>query len=462
MQRMISFVQRDESWAELREQALSARDGVPLQNTRKVEMRDGVASIPISGPLFRHAGLLEQVCDATSYSSVRKDLQAALDDPAVQSIVLNIDSPGGEVNGVAELADAIYAARGTKPIIAYVGGMGASAAYWLAAAADKVVASSTAQLGSIGVIATYAAEQGAAQSVDIVSSQSPKKKADPMTDAGRAQIQDRVDALARVFVGAVARYRGVAESKVLSDFGKGDVFVGADAVAAGLADEIGNYEAVLASLVARATQRSNHMFVTQMAALFGLDEKATEEQLIERATAAARTERDVIAATGAANADEAIGRIRANAEAAIALGQIREEQSRSAAVKLRGDFHALLEGAVGAGGPMSLGQLATVVPSLLDDGEDAKVSGAIGKLEDQSATSLLACFADATISPKAMTRVAGFVKALGPSPAAATTHVEPKADEHGGHIVDETERRIADAAKKNRERMASSNKKTTK
>lgn len=453
LERMIAFVERDGALEELREKALAARNGEPLKNTRTVENRDGVAVIPISGPLFRHADMLSEMCGATSYATLRKDLQVAADDAGVHSIVLSIDSPGGEVNGVAELAGAVRAMRGQKPIVAYVGGIGASAAYWIASAADKVVAAPTAQLGSIGVMATYtdgrkAEEASGKKAIVIRSSQSPNKNPDPTTDAGMTQIQRRIDAMARVFISDVANYRGVSAQQVLTDFGKGDVFVGADAVAAGLADEIGNFEAVLADLAARQTNRSNRMFTTQLAALFGLDEKATEEQILERAAAAAKIEKDIVAATGATNADEAIGTVRATAGAVAELAAIRENEKKAAAEKIGADFRALLTGAVGAGGRLSLGQLTAVVPTLLDDEKEAaKVTEKITALEKQDAESVLACFADVKVGAKDVARVTGFVKTLPPLP---TTVKEPSPDENGGALVDDAERRVSVAFEKAR------------
>ena len=118
-------------------EALEARLGRPLDNTRAVSIRDGVAVIPITGPIMRYANLFTRISGATSTQELATDLQTALDSPQVRAIVLNIDSPGGEASGINELADMIHASRGKKPIKAYVGGTGASAAYWIASAADE-------------------------------------------------------------------------------------------------------------------------------------------------------------------------------------------------------------------------------------------------------------------------------------------------------------------------------------
>ena len=234
-------------------EAVAQQLGRELNNTYSVEVRDGVAIVPITGPLFRYANLFTALSGATSYELLARDFYAAVQDPALRAIILNIDSPGGEVNGVNELADQIYAARGSKPIVAYVGGMAASGGYWLASAADEIVVDETAELGSIGVraVLTDTSKRDADAGVkrySIVSSQSPKKDIDPASADDRARVQALIDELASVFVGRVARNRGVTTDKVLADFGGGDVFIARRAIEAGMADRLGSFEGLVAEL----------------------------------------------------------------------------------------------------------------------------------------------------------------------------------------------------------------------
>ena len=170
MRLCLAIASRGKYFDEDRIAALEARAGVPLNNARDVTVRGGVATIPITGPLVRHASMMTDISGATSYAQIRKDLQAAIDSPAVRAIVLAIDSPGGEVNGVSELATAIGEANKAKPVTAYVGGTAASAAYWLASAADSIVVSPTAGLGSIGAVLAV-----------------------PITAAGKATFNDATD-----------------------------------------------------------------------------------------------------------------------------------------------------------------------------------------------------------------------------------------------------------------------------
>ena len=227
--------------------AIAAELGRPLDHSHRVTVRDGVATIPVEGPLFRYANLFTEFSGATSYADLATDLTLALRDSSITAILLDIDSPGGEVNGCADFARLVYDARNVKPIIAMITGGGCSAAYWIASAASEVVVSNTAIVGCLGVVATFFSQKKfdeamGFEEIEIVSSQTPNKRADPAEPAGRAQIQRTIDALAQVFVQTVADYRGVGVDVVLADYGQGDVFVGELAVAAGLADAVGTYE----------------------------------------------------------------------------------------------------------------------------------------------------------------------------------------------------------------------------
>jgi signal peptide peptidase SppA len=230
-------------------QAVAAKLGRNLQNTYSVVERDGVAVIPVTGPLFRYANLFTMISGASSYELIARDFTAALENPQIKGIILDIDSPGGEVNGVSELSNMVFAARGKKPVVAYASGDAASGAYWIASAADEIVVSETSALGSIGVVGMYQGKSGkSAEAVEIVSSQSPHKRLDPTTDDGRSRLQTRIDSMADVFIETIARNRNVSTENVQSHYGGGDVMIGAKAVSAGLADRVGSLEGLIAEL----------------------------------------------------------------------------------------------------------------------------------------------------------------------------------------------------------------------
>jgi signal peptide peptidase SppA len=235
-------------------EALQRKAGDRLANTRQVTIRsNGVAVVPITGTIFRYANLLTDISGATSTQVLATDITTALDNPAVRAIVLDINSPGGQAEGIAELARAINAGTARKPITAYIGGTGASAAYWLAAAATEIVVDRTALVGSIGVVAAVRDERqkderAGVRKAEIVSSASPKKRLDPFSEEGASEMQKVVDALASVFIVDVAAYRGVGISTVKDNFGQGGVLVGQAAVAAGMVDRLGDLESTIARL----------------------------------------------------------------------------------------------------------------------------------------------------------------------------------------------------------------------
>lgn len=238
---------------EQRYQAVAAQDGRPLDGTSLVTMRDGVAVLSITGPIVRYADIFSEISGATSVQSLARDFTRALNDPSVSAILINTDSPGGEVSGISEFAAMLYAARGQKPISAYISDLGASAAYWIASATDEIVVADTALVGSIGVVAAVPdPTKTNAKQLTFVSSQSPRKRSDPTTESGKQDIQTVVDDLAAIFVDAVALHRGVSADTVLRDFGQGGVFVGQHAVTAGLADRVGTFEQTLVDLQQRA------------------------------------------------------------------------------------------------------------------------------------------------------------------------------------------------------------------
>lgn len=284
-------------------EALETRLGRQLDHTHTVTQRGNVAVIPVTGPIFRYASFFTRISGATSTGTIATDLQAALDNPAIRSIVLNIDSPGGEANGINELADMIFAARDRKKIVAYVGGSGASAAYWIASAASEVVVDDTALLGSIGVVlnVTVSKEQDGRKSYEIVSGTAPNKRPNVETDEGRAEIAKTVDALADVFVSKVARNLNVSADKVPEMGGHGGLKVGAEAVASGLAHRVGSLESVIAELAGPASNPPRKSLVTTVkttAELHAAIEAGTDPKTITIA-AAETVDKDAIRAEAA-------------------------------------------------------------------------------------------------------------------------------------------------------------------
>lgn len=309
-------------------EALQARLGRPLDNARRVTVRDGVAIIPVTGPIFPRANMMTEMSGATSLSVLATDLRTALDDPNVSAVVMDIDSPGGVAFGVQEMADMVFAARQEKPVVAYVSGMAASAAYWLASAATEVVINASGLAGSVGVVMGMQVQEGpdrdGYRDIELVSSNAPNKRLDPRTDEGLAEIQALLDGLEKEFIGAVARNRGVPPEAVVERFGAGGVKVGIGAVNAGMADRVGTMEQVLAEM---ATRRENTQAVyaarqQSMEVKMDLKTLTTEQLKADRPDLVAAIEKDAVASVNAEHetATKALAVSAATAERDRVLG----------------------------------------------------------------------------------------------------------------------------------------------
>jgi ClpP class serine protease len=232
-------------------EALAAYQAKSLANAQRANSRDGVAILDAIGPLFRRANLMTAISGATSYDILRQDLQAALDDPAVKAIILNIDSPGGEANGTSELAQAVYDARGHEADHRLrwrdrrVGCL-------LARHRPRTRSSSHRRpcLDRLACRLPTASRlrRPARRSTALFPRSRRRKTPISARRPPTSKFQSTIDAMAGVFVADVARNRGVAIETVLQNFGQGGIFVGQAAVEAGLADSIGTFETVLAGL----------------------------------------------------------------------------------------------------------------------------------------------------------------------------------------------------------------------
>lgn len=240
--------------------ALLARGGEPLKNTRKTLVRGSTAIVPLIGPIFPRANLFTQISGATSLEELSSDFVAALDAPDIDNIILKIDSPGGQTTMTGEFADLVFASRDKKNIVAFVEGGAHSAAFWIATQTSQIILGPAAIVGSIGTMVTFIddtkqlAEQGLKE-IEIVSSLSPNKNRDPSTKAGRDDVIQILDDITQVFIDAVARGRGVTAEKVLSEFGQGKSFVGQTAIDLGMADSTGTLE----SLIEQLTTNNNSL-----------------------------------------------------------------------------------------------------------------------------------------------------------------------------------------------------------
>jgi signal peptide peptidase SppA len=205
---------------------------------------EGIAVIDISGTIVhRNGGCVRPYSGMTGCDGIRYNLAAALEDEAVKAIAFVIDSPGGEVAGVADLADRIFSARGKKPLWGILDESAYSAAYWLAAACDRVTVPRTGGTGSIGVVWLHAdlSKMLDKEGISVSILTYGARKADgnefqPLSKEARARFQTAIDACGKLFTSSVARYRGMSTAAVEAQ--QATTYFGADGVKARLADAV--------------------------------------------------------------------------------------------------------------------------------------------------------------------------------------------------------------------------------
>ncbi|HCY99785.1 MAG TPA: serine peptidase [Rhodobacter sp.] len=206
---------------------------------------DGIAVIEITGTLVHRGAWIGQSSGLTSYEGIAAQLQAAVADPGVRGIALDIDSFGGEVAGAFDLADRIRAARSQKPVHAFVAEHALSAGYVLASQADRIILPRTGAVGSIGVVALHTDMSGALDqkgiAVTLIHAGAHKVDANPyqpLPEAVHDQMQRELEVVRFLFAETVAAGRGDRLTHAAALASEAAVFRGADAIAAGLADDL--------------------------------------------------------------------------------------------------------------------------------------------------------------------------------------------------------------------------------
>lgn len=220
-----------------------------------------VAVIEIEGLLLPRRNILHRIFGATSTQWVEGQLVRAIEDPRVKSIVLKIDSPGGTVFGVPELAACIAHYSRVKPVVAFTDALMTAAAYWVGAAANAVVVSGpTVQVGGIGIVASHAYDAQAGQVVTEVKAGRYKTIASstrPLSEEGASYMQDQVNHLYSVFVDAVAGFRGVTPAHCAETMADGRTFIGQQAIDVGLADQSLRFSELIDAMSTNPAQFAN-------------------------------------------------------------------------------------------------------------------------------------------------------------------------------------------------------------
>jgi capsid assembly protease len=237
--------------------ALEAKLGRPLANEpAPYQVQDGVAILQVGGVMAKKMNLFSQISGGCSTQLAARDLIQAAQDPSVHSIIQVFDTPGGTVDGTQAFADIISNVGQSKPVIALADGCCASAGIWAASAASQIfIAETTTTVGSIGVVAQHvdlsgADAQAGIKRTEVFAGKFKRIASDtgPLSKAGLQSIQDQVDYTYGLFVQAIAKNRGVSVDTVLQDMADGRLFIGEQAISAGLVDGVSTLDALIVKL----------------------------------------------------------------------------------------------------------------------------------------------------------------------------------------------------------------------
>lgn len=275
-----------------------------LAETVPVSSREGrVAIIRMQGPVL--AGVpdwLREYITFTDPYAFASAVRAAAGDNTVAGIVLDVNSPGGVVEGVDAGAEAVREAVKTKPVIVSVRDMACSAAYWLACGATRILAGRTSIVGSIGTYMRWTDYSGMYEqdglqvrvyrSGDLKAPGQPGEAHNEFVDTTYSTMVEDTN---NVFLRGVSLGRGVSDSDVRSRWASGRAWVGEQAIAAGVADQLGTLQDAITLASAGKTRggtapraalltpspdgKDGSDMTPELLALLGLQADATPEQI---------------------------------------------------------------------------------------------------------------------------------------------------------------------------------------
>lgn len=274
---------------------------------RTYRVEQGIAILPVTGTLVHRFGYVQPLSGVTGYDGIAKRLQQATEDPGVKGILLDIDSPGGEVAGCYDTADLIVRAREKKPVWALANDMACSGGYMLAAACTRRLITQTSIVGSIGVLVAHRsvakAMELAGVDVTLVYSGNHKVDGNPyekLPSEVRGTIQAEIDKIRGQFVKKVAAFTGMTEAHVFAT--EAATYTGEDAVKAGLAEQIVNYADavnVMAEAIKSKTKLSTSGGVTMTTNAPSTDAGSSQET-----TGSAVAENTIVVAVNEPTADQ--------------------------------------------------------------------------------------------------------------------------------------------------------------
>lgn len=371
--------------------ALEVRMGRPLANEQQeYSVRDGgVAVLSIEGVIAPKANLFTRVSGGATLALLGPQLESAINDPRTRSLVLLLDTPGGNVAGVPGFAQRVYELSKIKPIVTLAEDTMASGGYWIGAAANAVYMTDLAVLaGSIGVVTdhTYNPRDDGSVKTTITAGKYKRMAAgdEPLSPEGEAYLRNDVNYIYTLFVDDVARYRGVTSEQVLEHMADGRVFRGQQAIDAGLVDGVSTLDALVESLATDPTKYAKRRKAVFAAA--PVDPKS-------KGAGAASKDKPPTREKETKTMSDPITRASLEQDHAALFAQVRAEFSQIGATQERERIQAVL--AVGDGLPGHEKLLGT----LAYDGQTTAAAAAVQVLGAEKAARAAAVKAHADDAP---------------------------------------------------------------
>lgn len=228
---------------------------------------EGIAVVALNSPTTYHSSYF---FTNSAYLSLKATIERAMQDAEVKTIVLSINSPGGEVAGLMETAKYIHEKAQTKSIYAYTDSLACSASYLLAAACSRVYSSPFAEVGCCGVIcqatdySEYEKKNGFLSKI-FRSKNAQKKNLSPFTEEGEKQIQTRLDELEDGYFEALAIFRGAENVEKIKTL-EGSTVLGKEALEVGLIDKLSSYEEFINDISSLIESEGENMDYASMTA----------------------------------------------------------------------------------------------------------------------------------------------------------------------------------------------------
>jgi capsid assembly protease len=227
-----------------------------LQAVTKPGPKSGrVVRVPMVGSISRRESMWTEFFGGVTVEGMLKVLRGVAADDTIGTVLLDMDSPGGSVSGISELAAEVRSLRDKKHVVALANNMMASAAYWIGSQADELIATPDALVGSVGVFVMHedysAMNERVGLKVNYITAGKYKAEANPdqpLSDEARSHLQSIVDSAYDLFVSDVAKGRGVTASDVRKNYGEGRVLSAKEAKAAGMIDRVASVEETLRRL----------------------------------------------------------------------------------------------------------------------------------------------------------------------------------------------------------------------